>query len=68
MKSVMNNFKEFELSVFQQSKIKGGRLCNCKAAAPYSCDAGGYEPGTVGFSNCMEDIYDGCDSVDPSCE
>jgi len=64
--STLERFKPFEIEPNALLSLKGG-LCACKQAAPYSCATGGYVVGTVQFNNCMQEIYDGCNVLDPSC-
>jgi len=61
MKTI-NDFRNYKLNNIMLQKINGG-ISHCKAAAPYSCEAGGYTPGTVGFKGCMDEIYAGCESL-----
>jgi len=58
----LRKFAAFKVESAEMIYIKGG-LCACKAAAPYSCEAGGYTVGTHGFNRCMGEIYSGCDSI-----
>lgn len=53
---LFSKLKSFSLSRDQIKMIVGG-ICQCQAAAPYSCEAGGYTVGTVGFRECMTDIW-----------
>lgn len=64
---LLKKFTQFALNQTQLISIKGGDLCSCKAAAPYSCAAAGYNTNgdynTSQFNQCMSDIYAGCDSI-----
>ena len=69
---MFKNFQKQALNAEEMLQVRGG-LCACKEAAPYSCAAGGYEPpdssieAARAFSQCMNDIYAGCDTYDSSC-
>ena len=69
---MFKNFQKQALNAEEMLQVRGG-LCACKAAAPYSCDAGGYLPpdtspeDTIAFQNCLNDIYAGCEAADSSC-
>ena len=63
---MLKKFQQFALNQAQFISIKGG-VCSCKAAAPYSCAAAGYNTNgtynTSQFNICMSDIYTGCDAI-----
>jgi natural product precursor len=60
--STLEKFSEFKMESSELKHVKGG-LCGCREAAPYACQAAGYDPGTGGFANCMGDVYADCDAL-----
>ncbi|MFN6087442.1 MAG: hypothetical protein ACK47E_01710 [Cyclobacteriaceae bacterium] len=65
---ILERFRDFALSEKVLFMIKGGRQqCLCKAAAPYACEAAGYNTSTrqntSDFNKCMNEVYSDCDAL-----